>query len=72
MENRKVKVRTAQAKNYIMDNEDVKVEAKYENGMFHCWEENRDSEYSRVYAIVELESGKVGRFEIEDITFIKE
>jgi hypothetical protein len=46
MENRKVKVRTAQAKNYIMDNEDVKVEAKYENGMFHCWEENRDSEYS--------------------------
>ena len=72
MENRKVEVRTTRAKGYMMDNENVEVNAKYENGVFHCQEQNSNSEYSIVYAIVELENGNVGRFEIEDIKFKSE
>lgn len=39
-------------------------------GAFHCWEHHKDGEEnSRVYAIVELEDGNVGRYEIDTIKF---
>lgn len=69
METRQVEVRTARAQNYLLNNETVKVEAKWEIGTFHCWEQNRDGEYSKAYAIVEMENGTVGRFDVEDIKF---
>lgn len=69
METRQVKVRTAQARNYIMNNEIVDEPAKYEMGIFHIWEQYREGDYSKTYAIIELENGTVNRFELEDITF---
>lgn len=41
----------------------------YGNGVFHGWEDYKSDDYSCKYAIIELEDGKVKKFEPSDIQF---
>ena len=71
MDAQNVTVRTSNAINMIVDNGTVKKDAVYEDGVFQCWEHYKNEDYSKVYAVVVLESGKVGRYEIENVAFIR-
>lgn len=45
--------------------------ATYMNGYFHCWENNQSKDSSdSTLAIIELETGRVAKFKINDIKFI--
>lgn len=69
MELRQVKIRMEKGTNYIMDGVNTNQQAKYAMGKFHCWEQYKNDEYSRLNAIVEFEDSRVMRFDAEDIQF---
>jgi|GEM_PF-3428312 len=69
MEKRQVRVMTQKGDNYIMDNKTVEREPKYEFGVFHGWDQVKDVDFSKTYALIELENGKVGRYDIDEFTF---
>lgn len=57
------------AKNLLTSKGTVEVPPRTILGNFHCWEHYKDDEHSRVYAIVELEDGRVSRYETHEIKF---
>lgn len=69
MELRKIKIRVEKASRYIKDGKTVVREAKYENGLFHCWEHYKDENFSGIWAIVELQDGNVKQVEVDAIQF---
>jgi len=70
MELRQVEVLIAPARNIFDGKETIPKPAQFAMGVFHCWEHHKDGEdFSKVYGLVELEGGKVGRYEVENIRF---
>jgi len=71
MELRLVEVLVEKTSSYVMDGKPIVNPIKYAKGYFHCWEQYRNGEdYSRVYAIVELEDGNINRYEISELRFV--
>lgn len=70
MKLRLVQVRTEKEEKYVMNGVETTHPAKYSVGKFHCWENYKKGNYSRVRGIVELEDGTVDRFDTEDVKFI--
>ncbi|MGV3696327.1 hypothetical protein [Flavobacterium sp.] len=71
MELRKVEVQTTRGHRTIgTDGKSDYIAPKKETGYFHCWEHYKSEEMSEVRAVVELQDGTVGRFEVSDIKFL--
>ena len=69
MEKRQVKVTVTRGSSYTMDGKTEVNEPVEAIGVFHEWEQYQEGNFSKKYALVELEDGTIKRIDAEDITF---